>query len=268
MADDPIRPPPGTPSVSQAPWTTPLPDWRSLGALLIVGVVALTAVAGQFLEVGALGGSTDFHWWVVSTRNATLAVVAVLILALLIGTAVGAFAAFGPKFFSALLARLVELSGALPSLIVVGLWRIAEPNPNWQGFVLVVGLLKSIETARLISTETSRVSSQEFVAAARALGASRSHVFLQHVTPHLLPALVVSLALTAASVVGLEAALSFIGLGIPGSSSWGASLGELALSELRQPGSGATVRPWLALGSILATSWALYTLSRRLDQTN
>ena len=98
----------------------------------------------------------------------------------------------------------------------------------------------------------------DFVLASRALGASRRWQFRVHILPALLGPLLVNLAFGASSVVGLEAALSFTGLGLPAEvPSWGGGLGQLHLGE--SPG------PFLLVAfSIALTSGALYALGARL----
>jgi peptide/nickel transport system permease protein len=61
----------------------------------------------------------------------------------------------------------------------------------------------------------------EFVDAARSLGASASRILVRHVLPNALPAAIVAISLNTASVILLEAALGFIGLGDPHAISWG-----------------------------------------------
>jgi peptide/nickel transport system permease protein len=203
-------------------------------------------------------------------------VFSVLSISLIAGSFAGAVVAYGPKLFAGALGRLVELSGALPSLIIVGLWRIREAEPSIGGFIAVLAALKTIETARLISSETDRLSAQGFVIAARALGATKRRIFTVHVLPHLMSSLAVSSAFTAAAVIGLEAALSFVGLGLQGSGSWGALLGEVALGQLGAVAPGTlgldpgaqtpTGRILLAWLSVTGSTLALYLLSRRAGQ--
>lgn len=242
-------------------------------ALLTLGALLAVALGGQWLLMQSHAASTHpalsstWTWWLVSTRNVVWVTAGVLSISLCAGSFAGALVAYGPRLFAGALGRLVELSGALPSLIIVGLWRIRETEPSISGFIGILAALKTIETARLISSETDRLSTQGFVIAARALGASKQRIFTVHVLPHLLSALAVSSAFTAAGVVGLEAALSFVGLGLPDGSSWGALLGETALGQLEFPGSanppsGTASKAILALLSVVAATLALYSLSR------
>lgn len=220
----------------------------------VVGLLVLTAVSGALLGASS---DTTLGWWVASTQNVVLVVVSVLLLSLAAGSLAGALVAYGPRVFAGALGRLVELSGALPSLVIVGLWRLRDDDPSIVSFIAILAALRSIEVARLIASETDRISSQGFVVAARSLGASPARIFRVHVLPHLLPTLAVSSALTASAVVNLEAALSFVGLGLPGSTSWGALLGEAA----RAP-QVPDARVALALASIVLTTLALYGLAR------
>jgi peptide/nickel transport system permease protein len=122
--------------------------------------------------------------------------------------------------------------------------------------ILVLGAIRGITMARLLRSEVLRVSQQDFVTAARALGLPARAVLGRHVLPHVLSPVLVSAAFTAAAVVALESALSFLGLGLPaGQASWGVLLGRLT--------GPAVIGPTLG---ILALSGALYALADGLDE--
>lgn len=191
-------------------------------------------------------------------RSVVLTTLGVLCLALALGVPLGAMAGRG-NFADALLSRAVELSGALPSLVLVAALQAGRVAPSWLGLVLVLGALRGVEIARLVRGEVLRVSGTEFVLAARALGGSPVGVVVRHVMPHAWGPVIVNAAFGAATVVALEAALSFVGLGLPDDvPSWGRLLGASS-SGL---GSWAVLGPALA---ILGTSACLYVLADALD---
>ncbi len=196
---------------------------------------------------------------VFGARTVTLATLATLAIALVLGLLLGTLAGFGGSLADAVLARAVELSGALPTLVALAVVRTWHAIPAFVAFLLVIGALRGIELARLMRGEVLRVHGQDFVVAARALGVPPLRVLTRHVLPHALGPLLVSAALTAAHVVGLEAALSFVGLGLaPELPSWGGVLGQIdgGLSA------SAVLLPALA---IVATTAALYRVADALD---
>lgn len=226
---------------------------RRLAVALLVGLL-LSAVLAQPLAPllpPALGA------WMLATRTVVVEVSLVVATALPAGCALGAVAALGPRLFDSLLTHAVELTGALPSLILLGLWRVSSDEPTLGGFVAILCVLKGIETARMIAELANSTRQREFVLAARALGSSPMRVFRVHVLPRLLPPLALSAASTASYVVGLEAALSFVGLGPSNVVSWGTLLGRAATQH--DVSAGLT---WGCVASLAATTLMLHGLVR------
>jgi ABC-type dipeptide/oligopeptide/nickel transport system permease subunit len=193
------------------------------------------------------------------SRTVVLTTFTVLVIAVALGTALGTLAGQGSPLPDALLARAVELTGALPTLVLLALLRTGGLLPSWLSFVLVLGALRTLEIARLVRGEVLRVGGTDFVLAARALGNSTRGIITRHVLPHVLGPLLVSAAFTAASVVALEAALDFVGLGLPEEApSWGQLLGQVGSGV----GSGALVA---AASAVLVTTACLYVVADALD---
>lgn len=190
-------------------------------------------------------------------RSVVVTTLGVLALALALGVPIGALAGRG-NFADALLSRAVELTGALPSLILVAALQAGRVAPSWLAFVVILGALRGVEVARLVRGEVLRVSGTEFVLAARALGGSPLRVVVRHVLPHVWGPVIVNATFGAAAVVALEAALSFVGLGLPDPvPSWGRLLGQVGSA-------GA----WPLLGpaaGILGTTVCLYVVADFLD---
>jgi peptide/nickel transport system permease protein len=119
-------------------------------------------------------------------------------------------------------------------------------------FVAVVAALRAVRIARLVRGEILRVAGQDFVLSARALGVPEWRIATTHVLPHVMGPVLVAATFTLSSVVALEAALSFVGLGLPAHvPSWGGLLG--------QAGSGvpalAIVVPAVAVVTTTAAAW-------------
>jgi len=208
---------------------------------------------------------TDAHGYDVLARIVhgarTLVVItcAVLGFALLLGVAFGLIAGAGPRTADFLLTRSVELSSVLPALVLLALIRVGQQLPAIPSFVLVVGTLHAVRIARLVRGEVLSLHTEPFVVAATALGASRARVLLRHVLPHAAGPVLITAAFAAASVVALQAALGFVGLGLDEQTpSWGALLG--------QAGARTEARIWLlpALGIALTTA-ALYVVASAVE---
>ena len=222
----------------------------------LVALVALPAIASATWLGGASEGSALGR--TLSGAGMTLLTIAgAVALVLPIGILLGVLAGSGSLLADALLARLSELSSALPPLLIVGLLMAARLMPSAAAIALVLGIARGIELGRLVRGEMLRVTGEDFVTAARALGLNSRQLWLRHVLPHSLGPVLVSGALTAAATVALETALGLFGLG--SASSWG---GQIALGLTR--GSFADV-VWPSLAA-MATTGALYSLAESVTE--
>jgi peptide/nickel transport system permease protein len=146
--------------------------------------------------------------------------------AVLIGAALGATAGFvGGRVGDALM-RFTDLMMAFPALLLaIALAAILKPS-LWI-VALVIALVNWVQIARVVYTQTRALGEREFIEAARSLGAGSGRILARHIVPHLLPTLLVWGTLGIATTVLLEAALSFLGIGVqPPTPSWGGIIFE------------------------------------------
>src|SRR3954451_4776676 len=93
------------------------------------------------------------------------------------------------------------------------------------GVFISLSLVSWLTVARLVRGQVFSLREREFVDAARAMGASGSRIVLRHLLPNALPAIVVAATLGIPRVILIEAALSFVGIGVqPPLPSWGAMI--------------------------------------------
>jgi peptide/nickel transport system permease protein len=112
-------------------------------------------------------------------------------------------------------------------LILVALTVVALVGSSLTVVILTLGLLLWERFAVVSRTTTMQVRNLDFIAAAHAAGASRAHIVLREVLPNILTHLVVVATLEMALAILLEAALSFLGLGVPPPlPSWGLMIAE------------------------------------------
>lgn len=225
--------------------------------VLLAGLSGLfTSSAPVVVHGGHIAGSRSaLGATIAATRNEVVLVLGVMLFAVIAGTLLGAVAGFVSPFVDAVLARLVELSGAMPTLVLLAIALGSHRLPTLLTFILVLGVLRAIRIARLVRGEVLRVSGQDFVLAARALGSPPLRVLETQILPHVLGPVLVSAAFTGAAVVGLESALALARLESPLFASWGTLLGS---------GSGAAAVVWPAL-AILLTTGAFYVLAEACD---
>src|SRR5437764_12682872 len=150
----------------------------------------------------------------------------VMVISGLIGTTLGLTAGYFGGRIDAMVMFITTVRLAMP-LILVALAVVATVGGSLWVVVLVLGLLKWDRFAVVMRAATQQVRALDYVAAARAAGASTSRVLLSEVLPNVLPHLIVVATLEAASAILLEAALSFLGLGVqPPLPSWGLMISE------------------------------------------
>jgi peptide/nickel transport system permease protein len=143
-------------------------------------------------------------------------------LAMTLGALVGLTAGYAGGWLDALLMRTVDAAMAIPRLFVVLLVVAAMDRVPFSGLILLLGTTGWFGTSRLVRGEVLRVREQEFVGAARALGAGTGRVIFRHLLPNSLGPLLVATTLAVGDVILLEAGLSFLGYGVqPPTPSWG-----------------------------------------------
>jgi peptide/nickel transport system permease protein len=112
-------------------------------------------------------------------------------------------------------------------LILVALTVVALAGSSLTVVILTLGLLLWDRFAVVARTATMQVRNLDYIAAAQAAGASRSYILLREVLPNIVQHLVVVATLEMALAILLEAALSFLGLGVPPPlPSWGLMIAE------------------------------------------
>ena len=180
-----------------------------------------------------------------------------LVLGVSFGVLVGALAGWLGGFWDETLSRAAELVEAFPAVVIVALIRAIDPERATWSLLLALAAVRWAEVARLVRAEVMRVSSADFVLAARALGSPRARILRRHVLPHALGPVLVSGTFGLVSVVLLEVAVSFLGLGHHGS--WG-----VMIAEGLQPGSATAA--WWAAAALALTLLAAYGLADAVRQ--
>lgn len=144
----------------------------------------------------------------------------------LIGATMGMLAGYFGGKTDMLVSFLVTTRLSMP-VILVALATVAIMGSSLWVVIIVLGLLKWDRYAVVMRSATQQVRSLDYVAAAQSAGASTLRILLQEVLPNVVPHLIVIATLEAASAILLEAALSFLGLGVqPPLPSWGLMISE------------------------------------------
>ncbi len=148
------------------------------------------------------------------------------LVAVAIGGGVGLIAGFSGGWVDGALMRVTDGALAIPRLFLL-LLLAALFRPSLATTVLLVGCTTWMAAARLVRGEALSIREREFVAGARAAGASPVRVAMHHVLPHATAVLGVEAAIRLGQAVLLEASLSFLGLGVPPpAASWGGLIAD------------------------------------------
>ncbi|MCC7225242.1 MAG: ABC transporter permease [Burkholderiaceae bacterium] len=159
-------------------------------------------------------------------RISLLIGISVALISGFIGTLMGLMAGYFGGRTDMVVSFLVTTRLSMP-VILVALATVAIVGGSLPVVILVLGLLKWDRFAVVMRSTTQLVCSQEYIAAARAAGASTPRILMAEVLPNVMPQLIVIATLEAASAILLEAALSFLGLGVqPPLPSWGLMISE------------------------------------------
>ena len=170
-------------------------------------------------------------------------------LAALVGTALGVGLGYLGGAPDLLAMRLFDVLFAFPP-ILLAIALVAALGPSAVNLVLTIAVLTFPQFAVLARSATLALMPQEYVQAARALGASHGRLVLAHLLPNIAGTLAVQATLSLSIVILVEAALSFLGLGTqPPAPSWGGML-----SRGRQY---MTIAPWLVLAPGIAIMLAV-----------
>jgi oligopeptide transport system permease protein len=150
-------------------------------------------------------------WW--GTRISLLIGITAALIDLVVGVLYGGISAYyGGKIDDAM-QRVIEIVVSIPYLIIAVL-MIMVIGPGIPTIILAYAITGWVPMARLVRAQMLSLKEQEFVLAARTLGAGPWRIILRHLVPNALGIIIVQITFVVPSAIFVEAFLSFIGLGI------------------------------------------------------
>jgi peptide/nickel transport system permease protein len=162
-----------------------------------------------------------------------------MITTVMTGALIGITAGFIGGIVDTLLMRFVDTMLCFPQVFLLLVVAAFVP-PTLLSISLVIGLTSWMEVSRIVRAEILHLKEQDFVAAARALGASRARIMFRELLPNAAAPILVAATLKVASAVLMESYISYLGYGVqPPLASWGNML-------TNAQGYFDTV-PWLAI---------------------
>jgi peptide/nickel transport system permease protein len=173
------------------------------------------------------------------------------LLGCLIGVVVGLLSGYFGGWLDLIVQRVIDIMQALP-LLVMALVMAASLGPSLTNTIIAISIPLVPNVARVIRSNTLMLRELPFVEAARAAGMNEVSIAIRHVLPNTLAPLIVLATAQLGSAILTEAALSFLGLGIPEPHpSWGRMLSESAAEYVR-------TAPWLVIFPGIAISLAVF----------
>ena len=170
---------------------------------------------------------------------------------LFVGVTIGLLSGYLGGTFDLIAMRGIDALLAFPALILA-IAITSALGPQIQNAMIAIGIVAIPAYARLTRGQVLTVRARDFIVAARTIGASPLRIVIRHIFPNVVNALIVQATLSTAFAILAEAALSFLGLGVPEPyPSWGRML-SIAAAEYAQKA------PWLVMFPGLAISLAVF----------
>lgn len=177
--------------------------------------------SGEHLLGTDESGRDVFSRLIVGARASITVGLTAMVISIVIGSLVGSVAGFFGGFVDTILMRITDGMMAIPYFFLV-LIVVAVFGSSFTNIVIVIGVTSWMVVARIVRSDVLRFRANEFVTAARSIGAGDGRLLIRHILPHAVPSILVAATLGVANAILLESALSFLGLGIqPPSASWG-----------------------------------------------
>lgn len=203
---------------------------------------------------------------VFASRLSLLVAVFSAALSSLIGVLVGSAAAMGGRAADGLLMRLTDAFMAFPRLfLLLAMMAITGAGP--KAVVVILGVTSWMPVSRLVRAELLRLRGTDLDLAARATGTGRLPLLVRHLLPNAMVPVIVATTLRVGDVLLLEAALSFLGLGIkPPTPSWGNMIAD-GVPDMTTAWWTSTLPGLAIVGTVIAIHLAGDRLQQRWRQS-
>ena len=241
----------------------------AIGGLFVVLLIAAAAIPWAFTPLASqdplrqniidrLQGPSLMHWFgtdelgrdlyariIFGTRTSIVIGFGVVIISKVLAVTFGTVSGYYGGTFDAIFQRIIDIGIAIPGLIFIiivvqalsgHLSPVLGLQPDVLAIILSVAVLVSTSTSRTIRGVALALREEQYVDAARALGARDRRIMAQHIVPNLLAVVIVAASLQVGAAVLLESSLSFLGYGVqPPAPSWGRMLNDARSQLTRAP---------------------------------
>jgi peptide/nickel transport system permease protein len=169
-------------------------------------------------------GRDELSRIIYGTRVALIVALLATAMAVTIGVLVGAAAGYFGGWVDSVLSRLVDTIMAFPTIALL-IALVAVVGPSLKTTIIVIGATVWAAYARVARGDVLSLRERDFIVAARAVGANHTRIIVRHIVPNIAGPIIVLSTLAVGGIIILEAALSFLGLGVqPPTADWGSML--------------------------------------------
>jgi len=180
--------------------------------------------------------------------------IAAALISTAIGVVFGAVSGYYGGWVDGIMMRFVDLMLAFPSIFLLLVFFSVRGQNSVAWVIVLLGVFGWMWLARIIRGEFMSLRQRDFIDAARMIGAPSGRIIFRHLLPNVVAAIIVSTTLNIAYYMLSEAALSFLGFGVPsGTPTWG--------NMLNSSKSSYVTHPWLAIAPGLTLTVAVLAIN-------
>ncbi|MEK4230133.1 ABC transporter permease [Solibacillus sp. FSL H8-0538] len=190
-----------------------------------LGIYNAAPSAAHWFGTDDLGRDMFVRVWAGARISLFIGITAAVI-DLIIGVLWGSISGLAGERVDNIMMRFADVLTAVPYLLVV-IILVVVMEPGLVPMIIALCITGWVNMARIVRGEVLSIKNQEYVLAARTLGANTSHLIIRHLIPNALGAILVTMTLTIPLAIFTEAFLSYLGLGVPAPrASWGTMAAE------------------------------------------
>ncbi|RHW34971.1 ABC transporter permease [Lysinibacillus yapensis] len=190
-----------------------------------LGIYNAAPTATHWFGTDDLGRDVFVRVWQGARISLFIGITAAII-DLIIGVLWGSISGLAGGRVDNVMMRIADVLSAVPYLLVVIILLVVL-EPGLLPMIIALSITGWINMARIVRGEVLSIKNQEYVLAARTLGASTWHLIKRHLVPNALGAILVTMTLTIPTAIFTESFLSYLGLGVPApTASWGTMAAE------------------------------------------
>lgn len=224
-----------------------LRDKKAVFGLSVLGLMVLAAVFAPYvspydpnaMDYAMMGapslahplGTDDLSRDLLSrlihgTRISLFVGISTVVLSLLAGVALGVMAGYFGGFIDTVIMRYIDLQWAFPNFIIA-VYLVAVFGTGLANVIVAVSLAFVDDFARIARGMVLTIKEEQYIAAARTLGASDNRIMWRHILPNAMAPLIVQATVSVSYAILAEAGLSFLGLGVEAETpTWGLILAD------------------------------------------